>query len=116
LKRLYKQLVTHMAQGSEQTFTGAGDPAVPEISLRVASMDGTTLHVTASQRGLVGDVKLTIAEALGVVAGLIELFVRRTEDALRDGARLDSVGVGEGSVLFMLQKLGSCLRCADFEL
>jgi hypothetical protein len=31
--------------------------AVPEVSLRVACMDGTTLVVTVAQRGLVREVK-----------------------------------------------------------
>jgi hypothetical protein len=39
---------------------------------------------------------------------LIELFVDGTEDALPDSGRLNGLGLGEGSVVFMLQRLGWC--------
>ena len=35
--------------------------------------------------------------------GLIELFVDGKEDRLSDLGRLDGLGLGEGSVVFMLQ-------------
>ena len=35
---------------------------VPEVSLRVASLDGTTLVVTVAQRGLVREVKRLVAQ------------------------------------------------------
>ena len=38
--------------------------------------------------------------------GLIELFVDGKEDGLLDSGRLDGLGLGEGSVVFMLQRLG----------
>jgi hypothetical protein len=38
--------------------------------------------------------------------GLIELFVDGTENALPDSGRLDVLGLGSGSVVFMLQRLG----------
>ena len=38
--------------------------------------------------------------------GLIELFVDGKEDGLPDSGRLDGLGLGEGSVVFMLQRLG----------
>ena len=38
--------------------------------------------------------------------GLIELFVDGTENALPDSGRLDGLGLGSGSVVFMLQRLG----------
>jgi hypothetical protein len=38
--------------------------------------------------------------------GLIELFVDGKEDALPDSGRLDMLGLGSGSVVFMLQRLG----------
>jgi hypothetical protein len=40
--------------------------------------------------------------------GLIELFVDGKEDGLPDSGRLDGLGLGEGSVVFMLQRLGWC--------
>jgi hypothetical protein len=36
--------------------------AVPEISLRVACMDGTTLELTVAQRGLVREVKQSVGQ------------------------------------------------------
>ena len=36
--------------------------AVPQVSLRVASLDGTTLVVTVAQRGLVREVKRLVAQ------------------------------------------------------
>ena len=36
--------------------------AVPEVSLRVACMDGTTLDVTVAQRGLVLEVKRLVGQ------------------------------------------------------
>jgi hypothetical protein len=38
--------------------------------------------------------------------GLIELFVDGTENALPDSGRLHGLGLGSGSVVFMLQRLG----------
>ena len=38
--------------------------------------------------------------------GLIELFVDGKEDGLPDSGRLDGLGLGSGSVLFMLHRLG----------
>jgi hypothetical protein len=38
--------------------------------------------------------------------GLIELFVDGKEDGLPDAGRLDDLGLGSGSVLFMLHRLG----------
>ena len=40
--------------------------------------------------------------------GLIDLFVDGTENALPEGERLDAAGLGEGSVVFMLQRAGWC--------
>ena len=40
--------------------------------------------------------------------GLIELFVDGTENALPDSGRLDGLGLGSGSVVFMLIRLGWC--------
>ena len=38
--------------------------------------------------------------------GLIELFVDGTENALPDSGRLDGLGLGSGSVVFMLFRQG----------
>ena len=38
--------------------------------------------------------------------GLIELFVDGKEDGLPDVGRLDELGLGSGSVVFMLHRLG----------
>jgi hypothetical protein len=38
--------------------------------------------------------------------GLIELFVDGKEDGLPDAGRLDGLGLGEGSVVFMLLRQG----------
>ena len=38
--------------------------------------------------------------------GLIELFVDGKEDGLPDAGRLDELGLGSGSVVFMLFRLG----------
>ena len=38
--------------------------------------------------------------------GLIELFVDGKEDGLPDSGRLDGLGLGEGSVVFMLFRQG----------
>ena len=40
--------------------------------------------------------------------GLIELFVDGKEDSLPDAGRLDELGLGEGSVVFMLQRESWC--------
>ena len=40
---------------------------VPQVSLRVASLDGTTLVVTVAQRGLVREVKRLVAQVRGVL-------------------------------------------------
>jgi hypothetical protein len=94
-------------------------------------MDGTTLEVTVAQRGLVREVKRLVGQVrttLFVIAshvagcliasplllfqsrdmdpGLIELFVDGTENALPDSGRLDGLGLGSGSVVFMLIRLG----------
>jgi hypothetical protein len=107
---------------------------VPEISLRVASLDGTTLDVTVAQRGLVQEVKGIVGKVILVLQrhvgistfsqqrtlctlrspwqlrdidpGLIELFVDGKEDGLPDAGRLDEQELGEGSVVFMLHRAG----------
>ena len=38
--------------------------------------------------------------------GVIELFVDGKEDGLPDAGRLDDLGLGSGSVVFMLHRLG----------
>ena len=43
-----------------------GSP-VPQVSLRVASLDGTTLVVTVAQRGLVREVKRLVGQVSAVV-------------------------------------------------
>jgi hypothetical protein len=46
--------------------------------------------------------------------GLIELFVDGKEDALPGAGRLDGLGLGEGSVVFLLQRAGWCwTACGD---
>jgi len=41
---------------------------VPEVSLRVASLDGTTLELTVPQRGLVREVKRAVGQVRGRLA------------------------------------------------
>ena len=41
---------------------------VPEVSLRVASLDGTTLELTVPQRGLVREVKRMVGQVKGRLA------------------------------------------------
>jgi hypothetical protein len=45
--------------------------------------------------------------------GLIELFVAADENGLPDAGRLDMLGLGNGSVVFLLQRLGGALCCAS---
>jgi hypothetical protein len=71
-----------------------------EISLRVAFLDGSTLDVSVPRRGLVSDVK----RKLQVNPLAVELFVAGSEYMLPDGERLDTVGVVDGTVLFMLDR------------
>ena len=109
--------------------------AVPEVSLRVACLDGTSLDVTVAQRGLVREVKRLVGQVRVVASsaqrwfvfvlasasthsaasrlqmrdmdpGLIELFVDGEEDGLPGSGRLDVLGLGSGSVVFMLHRLG----------
>jgi hypothetical protein len=49
---------------------------------------------------------LTSAQARGMDPGLIELFVDGKEDGLPDAGRLDDLGLGSGSVVFMLFRQG----------
>jgi hypothetical protein len=89
-------------------------------------LDGTTLVVTVAQRGLVREVKRLVGQvrrggdlaedtnrgypsrvqSRDMPPGLIELFVDGKEDGLPDSGRLDGLGLGEGSVVFLLQRLG----------
>jgi hypothetical protein len=92
-------------------------------------LDGTTLVVTVAQRGLVREVKRLVGQVgeetrvwvyqhgLTVLSssfpqsrdmdpGLIELFLDGKEDGLPDSGRLDGLGLGEGSVVFMLFRQG----------
>jgi hypothetical protein len=41
---------------------------VPEVSLRVASLDGTTLELTVPQRGRVHEVKRMVGQVRGILA------------------------------------------------
>ena len=49
---------------------------------------------------------LTSAQVRDMDPGLIELFVDGNEDGLPDAGRLDDLGLGSGSVVFMLFRLG----------
>ena len=53
--------------------------AVPEVSLRVACMDGTTLEVTVAQRGLVREVKRLAGQVrtawIAIVSNLDRLLI-----------------------------------------
>ena len=80
--------------------------AVPQMSLRVACLDGETLALTVPKLSRVREVKRAVGEARGVHADLLDLFQKGTEDALPDAERLPSLGVGDASVLFMLQRAG----------
>jgi hypothetical protein len=42
--------------------------SLPEVSLRVASLDGTTLELTVPQRGLVREVKRAVGQVRGRLA------------------------------------------------
>ena len=46
------------------------------------------------------------AQLRDIDPGLIELFVDGKEDGLPDAGRLDALGLGSGSVVFMLHRLG----------
>ena len=46
------------------------------------------------------------AQLRDIDPGLIELFVDGKEDGLPDAGRLDALGLGSGSVVFMLHQLG----------
>jgi hypothetical protein len=80
--------------------------AVPKISIRVACLDGSSLDLTVPQRELVREIKRAVAQVREMDPGLIDFFVKDTEDALPDAGRLHGLGLGDGSVLFMLQRLG----------
>jgi hypothetical protein len=49
---------------------------------------------------------LNSAQLRDIDPGLIELFVDGKEDGLSDAGRLDDLGLGSGSVVFMLHRLG----------
>ena len=49
---------------------------------------------------------LMSAQVRDMDPGLIELFVDGKEDGLPDAGRLDELGLGSGSVVFMLFRLG----------
>jgi hypothetical protein len=78
---------------------------VPQMSLRVACLDGETLDLTVATRSTVDEVKRAVGEARNVQPALLDLFQDGTEDALPGAARLPSLQVVDGSVLFMLQRL-----------
>ena len=50
--------------------------AVPEVSLRVACMDGTTLEVTVAQRGLVREVKRLVGQVRIAWIAIVPLVAR----------------------------------------
>ncbi len=56
-----KQKKRKLVANSEATESPQPEP-VPEVSLRVASLDGTTLVVTVAQRGLVREVKRAVGQ------------------------------------------------------
>jgi hypothetical protein len=51
---------------------------------------------------------LLFAQSREMDPSLIELFVDGKEDGLPDAERLDKLGLGDGSVVFMLQRQGWC--------
>jgi hypothetical protein len=136
---------------SEQADSTAADVEDPEITLRVACLDGSSLDLKVPPRELVREVKRAIGQVQGrrcvrvpafaesittaggfgfthtrcavcqrpapppmlmsaqvrdMDPGLIELFVDGKEDGLPDAGRLGDLGLGEGSVVFMLFRQG----------
>jgi hypothetical protein len=81
---------------------------IVQVSLRVACLDGFALDLTVLQRELVSEVKRVVGQARDVNPGLIDLFVEGTEDPLPDAGRLEELGLGDRSVLFMLQRESWC--------
>jgi hypothetical protein len=79
---------------------------VPKVTFRVACLDGTTRTMTVPKGELVNKVKRELGRACNVRPKLIELFLAETEDGLADDQRLHNLGINDGTVLFMLCKLG----------
>ena len=82
---------------------------VPDITIRVSSIDGSSLEVAVAPQGLVRDLKLAIGQLCSEDPFSVDLFVEGTEDALPDAATLSSVGIGNGNEagLFMLPREAS---------
>ena len=104
-------------------------PQVAAVTLRVASMDGTSFPATVPHCGCVFDVKSAIGRVSahsrypsvsphafvsdqlgGIEPTSIELFVEGAENPLQDAGPLESVGVVDGMVLFMLPRPGAVLQ------
>jgi hypothetical protein len=75
---------------------------VPEMELRIASMDGSRFDLLVPVLASIREVRQQIASARGVVFGLIALFANGEEHALLDGQRLDLIGLRPPPTLFML--------------
>ena len=82
-KKKKKRKLRDDGSGSDEEADG-GDPVavvcehcggvVPEVSLRVACLDGTSLDVTVAQRGLVREVKRLVGQVRVVVTWFVCVF------------------------------------------
>jgi hypothetical protein len=78
--------------------------AVPQVSVSVFCLDGSTLSLDVPQRSIVWEVKRTIGRVRDLQPGLMELFLKGTEAPLPDMERLDRLG--DVTELFMMQRPG----------
>jgi hypothetical protein len=69
-------------------------------------MTGEACEGAAVTRLTVALLLLDSAQLRDIDRGLIDLFVDGKEDCLPDAGRLDELGLGSGSVVFMLHRLG----------
>ena len=76
------------------------------ISVKVVCMDGSSLVASVERTGAVAEIKQAIARWSKLHPDLIDLFVKGVENPLPGATRLHSVGIVNGSVVFMLQRQG----------
>jgi small ubiquitin-related modifier len=87
---------------------------VPELMLKISSMDGTTVQVCVAEHALVCEAKAMAARSLGVSANQFDLYKEGNENALRFDRQLANFGIAApAATLFMLPSQSVTIRLRD---
>jgi small ubiquitin-related modifier len=103
------QLLSHFPHA--QRF---GAAMVPELMLKISSMDGTTVQGSVAEHALVCEAKAMAARSLGISASTFDLYKEGNETALQFDRQLATFGIAApAATLFMLPSQSMTIRLKE---